>query len=63
MFVDSCSVDLEQEKFKDAAKARLVLVVPGCAFSGRDTHFRLSYAVEEKVLERGVEELVGLMGT
>jgi aspartate/methionine/tyrosine aminotransferase len=48
-------------EFKDAAKARRVLVVPGCAFSARDTHFRLSYAVEEGVLERGVEELVGLM--
>jgi aspartate/methionine/tyrosine aminotransferase len=48
-------------EFKDAAKARRVLVVPGCAFSSRDTHFRLSYAVEEKTLERGVQELVGLM--
>lgn len=47
--------------FKDAAKARRVLVVPGCAFSGRDTHFRLSYAVEEKLLVKGVEELAGLM--
>ena len=49
-------------EFKDAAKARKVWVVPGRAFSGRDTHFRLSYAVEEGVLERGVEGLVGLMG-
>lgn len=48
-------------EFKDAAKARKVLVVPGRAFSSRDTHFRLSYAVEEGVLERGVEELVRLM--
>ncbi len=48
-------------EFKDAAKARRVLVVPGVAFSSRDTHFRLSYAVEDKTLERGVEELVGLI--
>lgn len=48
-------------EFKDAAKARRVLVVPGCAFSSRDSHFRLSYAVEERTLERGVEELASLM--
>jgi aspartate/methionine/tyrosine aminotransferase len=47
--------------FKDAAKARRVLVVPGMAFSGRDSHFRISYAVREEVLEEGVEALVGLM--
>ena len=48
-------------EFKDAAKARRVLVVPGLAFSSRDTHFRLSYAVEEGVLERGVGVLEELM--
>jgi aspartate/methionine/tyrosine aminotransferase len=48
-------------EFKDLAKTKRVLVVPGRAFSSRDTHFRLSYAVEERILERGVEELVKLM--
>jgi aspartate/methionine/tyrosine aminotransferase len=49
-------------EFKDLAKTKRVLVVPGRAFSGRDTHFRLSYAVEEKMLEKGVEALVAMIG-
>jgi aspartate/methionine/tyrosine aminotransferase len=48
-------------RFKDAAKARRVLVVPGMAFSARDTHFRLSYACDERVLEEGLGILVDLM--
>jgi aminotransferase len=48
-------------QFKDAAKARRVLIVPGMAFSGRDTHFRISYAVDEKTLEQGLDILVDLM--
>jgi aspartate/methionine/tyrosine aminotransferase len=48
-------------EFKDAAKARRVLIVPGAAFSGRDTHFRISYAVDEKTLEEGIDVLVDLM--
>ncbi|MFN0134224.1 MAG: pyridoxal phosphate-dependent aminotransferase [Phycisphaerales bacterium] len=47
--------------FKEAAKARSVLVVPGTAFSARDTHVRLSYAVAEPVLERGLAILCDLM--
>lgn len=49
-------------QFKDAAKARRVLVVPGMAFSARDTHFRISYAVREEVLKEGLDELVAIMG-
>jgi aspartate/methionine/tyrosine aminotransferase len=48
-------------EFKDAAKARRVLVVPGMAFSARDTHFRMSYACDERVLEEGLDVLVSLM--
>lgn len=47
--------------FKDAAKARRVLVVPGSAFSARDTHFRLSYAVDDAKLARGLDILVELL--
>ena len=38
-----------------------VLVIPGNVFSARDTHFRLSYATDEKNLVRGLDALVELM--
>ena len=34
-----------------------LLVIPGSVFSRRDTHFRLSYAADERTLERGIEIL------
>jgi aspartate/methionine/tyrosine aminotransferase len=34
-----------------------VLIIPGCVFSRRDTHFRISYAAPDDVLERGIEVL------
>ncbi|HVS38522.1 MAG TPA: aminotransferase class I/II-fold pyridoxal phosphate-dependent enzyme [Gemmataceae bacterium] len=34
-----------------------LLCIPGAVFSRRDTHFRLSYAADEKTLDRGVEIL------
>ena len=34
-----------------------LLIIPGGIFSHRDTHFRLSYAAEDSVIERGVEVL------
>ena len=34
-----------------------LLVIPGSVFSRRDTHFRLSYAADERALDRGVEIL------
>lgn len=34
-----------------------LLIIPGNVFSQHDTHFRLSFAAEMKVLERGVEVL------
>ncbi|MBL9030430.1 MAG: pyridoxal phosphate-dependent aminotransferase [Phycisphaerae bacterium] len=52
---------MSASQFKDAAKARSVLVVPGMAFSARDTHVRLSYAIAEPVLERGLAILCELM--
>jgi aspartate/methionine/tyrosine aminotransferase len=48
-------------QFKDAAKARKVLIVPGCAFSPRDTHFRLSYATDPARLGEGVAILRDLL--
>jgi aspartate aminotransferase/aminotransferase len=34
-----------------------LLIIPGSAFSGRDTHFRLSYAATDQTLDRGIEIL------
>ena len=34
-----------------------LLIIPGNVFSASDTHFRISYAAEDQVLQRGVEVL------
>jgi aspartate aminotransferase/aminotransferase len=34
-----------------------LLIIPGNIFSRRDTHFRISYATDDSVLERGIEVL------
>jgi aspartate aminotransferase len=34
-----------------------LLVIPGNVFSSRDTHFRVSYAADQRTLERGCETL------
>jgi len=34
-----------------------LLIIPGNVFSGKDTHFRISYAAEDRTLQRGVEVL------
>jgi len=34
-----------------------LLIIPGNIFSHRDTHFRLSYAADDAVIERGIEVL------
>ncbi len=48
-------------EFKDRAKARRVLVVPGSAFGGRDTHVRISFACPEAALREGVAILAELL--
>jgi aspartate aminotransferase len=37
-----------------------LLVIPGGVFSKRDTHFRLSYAASDEMLERGIEIMLRL---
>jgi aspartate aminotransferase/aminotransferase len=37
-----------------------LLIIPGNVFSSRDTHFRISYAADDRTLERGVEILYRL---
>ncbi len=39
-----------------------LLIIPGNVFSRRDTHFRISYAVDDRTLERGLTVLRELAG-
>lgn len=48
------------DAFMERALASKLLVVPGKAFSARSTHFRLSFAAADDVLDRGVETLLAL---
>ena len=53
---------LSGTEFVERAIDRNVLMIPGGVFSGRDTHFRLSYAAPDEKLEAGlpiVRELAG----
>ncbi len=34
-----------------------LLIIPGKTFSNRDTHFRLSFSVDDATLDRGIEIL------
>jgi aspartate/methionine/tyrosine aminotransferase len=47
--------------FVERAIERGVLIIPGAVFSRRDTHFRLSYAVEDGALARGLDVICSLM--
>jgi aminotransferase len=44
--------------FATACIRQGLLVIPGNTFSRQDTHFRISYAVDDRTLERGLEALV-----
>lgn len=43
--------------FMEAALGRGILTVPGSAFSRRDTNFRISFAVDDVMLKRGISGL------
>jgi aspartate aminotransferase/aminotransferase len=43
--------------FVQEAIAQGLLIIPGNVFSRADTHFRISYAADERTLQRGVEIL------
>ncbi len=47
-------------KFVDAAIANNLMVIPGTIFSDHDSHFRISYAVSDAMIERGIEALVSV---
>ncbi len=44
-------------EFVEEAGKENLLIIPGGIFSHRDTHFRLSYAANDEVVERGIEAL------
>ena len=44
-------------EFVSRAIENNLLIIPGNVFSRRDTHFRLSYAAADEVIERGIEVL------
>lgn len=50
-------------EFVRHAIANNVLIIPGCVFSRRDTHFRISYAASDEDLVRGIEVLRRLART
>jgi len=41
----------------EAIEKHHLLIIPGKVFSRRDTHFRISYAAPDEVIERGIEVL------
>jgi aspartate aminotransferase/aminotransferase len=43
--------------FVEAAIKRNLIVIPGSVFSRRDTHFRISYAVDDRTLDLGLAVL------
>jgi aspartate aminotransferase/aminotransferase len=45
------------EQFVHKAIENKLLVIPGKIFSGRDTHFRISYAASDATIDRGIEVL------
>jgi aspartate aminotransferase/aminotransferase len=47
-------------EFVASAIAHNLLIIPGNIFSGRDTHFRISYAADDSVIQRGIEVLRSL---
>src|SRR5262249_29509444 len=44
-------------EFVAEAIRNLLLVIPGNVFSAQDTHFRISYAAEDRTIDRGIEIL------
>ena len=47
-------------EFVAAGIARNLITIPGNVFSRKDTHFRISYAVDDVTLRRGLDVLRGL---
>lgn len=48
--------------FVERAISRGLLIIPGKIFSGRDSHFRISFAASDETLRRGADLLIELAG-
>ncbi len=44
-------------QFVEEAIRNELLIIPGSVFSRQDTHFRISYAADDRMLDRGIEIL------
>lgn len=53
---------LTGSQFVEKAIDRGLLIIPGSVFSRRDSHFRLSYACDNQMLDRGLDVLLDLAG-
>jgi len=53
---------LTGSQFVEKAIEHNLLCIPGGVFSQRDTHFRISYACDDAMLDRGLDVLVELAG-
>jgi len=51
---------LTATQFVEKAIARNLLIIPGNVFSTRDTHFRISYACDDAILDEGLDILLDL---
>lgn len=51
---------LSATQFVEKAIEKNILVIPGNVFSGRDTHFRISFATTDEKLRKGCETLAAL---
>lgn len=49
--------DGKAAEFVEKAIKNNVLIIPGSVFSEKDTHFRISYATTDEMIEKGVEVL------
>ncbi len=57
------SLGLSGTQFTEKCIERALLVIPGGAFSGRDTHFRISFATDREKLSQGLDILCDLLGS
>jgi aspartate aminotransferase/aminotransferase len=48
------------QQFVEKAISKSLLIIPGNVFSAKDTHFRLSYACDDAMLDRGLDILCEL---
>jgi aspartate aminotransferase/aminotransferase len=53
---------LDEATFVSRCLERRLLIVPGSSFSRRATHFRLSFAASDEMLERGLDVLLDVAG-